>query len=128
MQGDLCSYSKLDCVNKEIIKEGFLIRQNITGIHAIFNELVQENREILKSKDPVCKGVTTKPIANNNVISQYVLRALLRTFDHYMKIAAHIKAGIVYGSESKTSVKKQFLKHVTREIQTRIHNEIRGRK
>lgn len=27
---DLCSYSKLDCVNKEIIEEGFLIPQNIT--------------------------------------------------------------------------------------------------
>ena len=62
------------------------------------------------------EGVTTKPIANNDVISQQVLHALLRTFDHYMKIAVRIKAGIFDWSESKTSVNNQFSKHAKQEI------------
>ena len=123
---DHCSYSKLDCVNKEIIAEGFLIN----GILLIFMQyLTSWSKRTERYSNPKMIIQCTKESQQNQlqiVISQQVLHELFRTFDHYMKIAVHIKAGIFDWSESKTSVNNQFLKHVKQEIRTRIHNDIHG--
>ena len=45
-------------------------------------------------------------------------------FDHYMKIAVHLRAAVFVWSESPTSRSHQFLKKVKAEIQEKFKNEI----
>ena len=51
---------------------------------------------MLKRKEDynIRQGVTNKPIATNSVKSSQVLHALLRSFDHFMKTAVHVKAEV----------------------------------
>ena len=125
---DLCSYTKLQCVDREIIEEGFTISRDIDDIHSRFNMLVQDDGTILKKRNDydVREGMTTKPISTNQFISQQVLHSLLRNFDHFMKAAVHVKAGVIDWSESPSSINKQFLERAKTEIQERIKTDIHG--
>ena len=123
---DLCHSSKEECINLEKIKTGFDITRDINDLHNIFNELVQEDGNILKCKNDyaVRQGLTNKPIATNEVISVQVLHALLRTFDHFMKTSVHLRAGVFDWSESPSSLNKRFLTKAKQEIQEKIMAEI----
>ena len=66
------------------------------------------------------------PIATNAVVSQQVLHAILRTFDHWMKPIVHLKAGVLDWSESPTSVNNCFLQNTKQEIPGRIYSGIHG--
>ena len=68
---------------------------------------------MLKQTNDCCiwQGVTSKPIATNSVKSSQVLHALPRSFDHFMKIAVHVKSGVFDWSESPSSDSRQFTGH-----------------
>ena len=125
---DLCTYSKEDCLDQTLVVEGFTITRDIEDIQAIFEELVQDDGTVEKHKNDYAtrQGVTTEPIATNSVVSQQVLHALLRTFDHFMKTVVHLKAGVLDWSESPSSINKGFLKVAKEELQKRIHTEVHG--
>ena len=77
---------------------------------------------VYKRKDDYAEqtGPTTKPIPTNEVMSVQVLHALLRSFDHFMKIAVHLRACVLDWSESPSSINKQFLVKEKSEIQAHI--------
>ena len=122
----ICDLSKEDCMDTEQIEKGFQITRDIEGLHAIFSDLVQEDGSVLKMRNDydTRAGLTTKPIATNNVLSVQVLHALLQTFDHFMKIAVHLRAAVFDWSESPTSHHKQFLVNAKKDIQKKIQDEI----
>ena len=119
---DLCSYSKEECLQEDIVKEGFKITRSIQEINSIFEELANEDGDIVRGKNDyaVRKGVTKKPIATGEVISQQVLHALLRTFDHWMKTGVHLKAGVLDWSESPHSVNLKVLNKAKQDIQVTV--------
>lgn len=92
------------------------------GVNDIFVELVQDDGSIFKKKFDYFDraGVTEKPIATYEVYSVQVLHDLLRTFDHLMKLAVHLRAEFFDWSESPTSIKKRFFVNAKKEIQERI--------
>ena len=108
---DLCNFSKEQCLDPGQIEMGFEITRDIDSLQNVFNDLVQDDGSILKRRNDYDErgGQTTKPIPTNEVLSVQVLRALLRTFNHYMKTAVHLRAGVFDWSESPTSINKQFL-------------------
>ena len=125
---DLCTYSKEACLNQTLVEEGFTITRDIDNILAIFEELVQDDGTLEKHKNDYAtrQGVTTKPIATNSVVSQQVLHALLRTFDHFMKTVVHLKAGVLDWSESPSSINMVFLKRAKGQLRERIYADIHG--
>ena len=125
---DLCKYSKGECLDKNLVEEGFQITRDIEEINSIFEELVQDDGIVRKSKDDyaIQQGVTTKPIATRSVISQQVLHALLRCFDHYMKTGVHLKAVVYDWSESPSSINKGFLNKAKKDLQDRIYTDVHG--
>ena len=100
---DLCSLSKEQCQNINIISEGINIDRDIDSLHRIFEELVQEDGTILKrTKDyNIRKGVCNKSIATNQAFCIQVLHSLLRCFDSFMKAVVHVKAGVFDWSDAK---------------------------
>ena len=125
---DLCDLTKIQCLDKERIEAGFQISRNIDELHSIFNEVVQEDGKVVKVKNDydTRKGVTSKPIPTNDVKSVQVLHALLRSFDHFMKTVAHVKAGVFDWSESPSSYNNQFLKRAKAELQEKIQRKVHG--
>ena len=93
---DLCDHSRDDCHDPDIVQGGFSITRTVADLHSIFEEVADNNGVIIKQKDDYStqKGLTSKPIPNHEVISVQVLHALLRSFDHYMKIAVHLRAEV----------------------------------
>merc|ERR1712096_14367 len=86
---DLCDHSRADCHDPDVVRDGFEITRNVTDLHSLFEEVTDDDGVIIKHREDydTRKGLTTKPIPNHEVISVQVLHALLRTFDHFMKIA-----------------------------------------
>ena len=123
---DLCSYSREDCHDPEIVKQGFEITRSVSDLHNLFDTLSDEDGNILKRRNDyeTRQGLTTKPIPDHEVVSVQVLHALLRTFDHYMKIAVHLKAEVFEWTESETSRYHVFLKHAKKEIQKKLEDSI----
>ena len=111
---DLCSLSKEDCLSVEKIEAGFFIDRTVETLYNIFEDLEQDDGTVLRQQKDydVRGGVMAKPIPSkiHDVRSVQVLHALLRTFDHFMETAIHVKAGVFKCGESKTSVYNQFLK------------------
>ena len=66
-----------------------------------------------------------QPISTKEVISVQVLHALLRSFDHFMKIAFHLRAGVFYWSKPSTCFNRRFLVNAKEETQFHIE-EILG--
>ena len=87
------------------MEKGFEITRDIKEMTRIFNELEDENGEILKRKNDydIRAGQTSRPIATNDVKSAQILHAVMRCFDHFMKVSAHVM------SESKSSINNGFL-------------------
>ena len=100
---DLCSLSKNKCHNINIVSEGINIDRDIDSLHRIFEELVQEDGNILKRKKDynIRKGVCNKSIATNQAFCIQVLHSLLRCFDSFMKAVVHVKAGVFDWSDAK---------------------------
>ena len=48
---DLYKYSKGECLDKNLVEEGFQITRDIEEINSIFEELVQDDGTVRKSKD-----------------------------------------------------------------------------
>ena len=119
---DLCTSSKDQCMNVDVIAAGFYINREVETIQQIFDDLQHGDGTLLKHKNDydIRQGVTNKPIATNSVKSSEVLHALLRSFDHFMKTVVHVKAGVFDWSESPTSRNKQFLDNAKAEIKKKI--------
>ena len=118
---DLCSLSKEQSLDLNQIDAGFFIDRSIESVLNIFEDLVQDDGTVLKQRNDYDRrsGVTTKPIPSksHDVKSTQVLHALLRTFDHYMKCAVHVKAAVFTWTETTGSYNSQFLKNAKFEIQ-----------
>lgn len=127
---DLCCFSKEQCLDRNVVAHGFNITRDIDDIMTIFNELVNENGTIITARNDyeTRGGLTTKPITTNQVLSEQVLHALLRNFDHWMKTVVHVKAGVFDWSESPTSWNQPFLNRAKKDIQDTIYNNIHGTK
>ena len=119
---DLCTYSKQQCCNESLVEEGFKIDRDISTMQQIFLDLVQDNGDLKRKPNdyPERAGQTAQPIADYNVRSVQVLHALLRSFDHLMKVVIHLKAGVMYWTESKTDPSHQFLEMEKRRLQAKI--------
>lgn len=93
-------------------------------MHQIFSDLEMEDGTIFKKEGDYStrKGQTTKPIATNTIRSVQVLHAILRCFDHFMKVAVHAIAGILAWTESKTSIYYQFLVKTKLQLQDKIED------
>ena len=113
---DLCTYSKPQCCNEYLVVEGFKIDREIS---LIFLDLVELDGEVKKRANyyEARAGQTAQPIADYDVFSVQVLHAVLRSFDHLMKIIVNINAGVLYWTESKTDPSHQFLENEIRRIQ-----------
>lgn len=48
---DLCSFSKEQCLDPTLVRQGFQITCSIVNIQIIFEELVQEDGEVKKTKN-----------------------------------------------------------------------------
>jgi hypothetical protein len=119
---DLCDLSKERCEDICTIEQGFVINRDIETMEQIFLDLVQEDGSLTqKSKDyDVRHGQTASPIAGSNVRSVQVLHALLRGFDHFMKVVVHLSAGVYAWTESKTASTTHFLEIEKKNIQELI--------
>ena len=119
---DLCSYSRDACHSLDIIQNGFQIDRDVETLHSIFQDLVQNDGSILKASGDYSTraGLTTKPIPTDDCMSVQVLHALLRGFDHFMKINVHLAAGVYDWSETPTSRSKEFLQKYKQIIQNKL--------
>ena len=72
---DLCHVAKHDGGRREIGEQAFAITRDIAQIHAIFDELSNENGEIRTTTNDyaIRQGVTTRPITTNPVRSVQVI-------------------------------------------------------
>ena len=122
---DLCSFSKEECINRDQITQGFNITRDINDIINYFNDNVDEDGNVITAKGDYKQrgGVTTGPIATNQVISTQILHSMLRTFDHFMKVVVHIKAGVFSWSKSN-STDKLFLQTAKKQLQDVIKEKI----
>lgn len=119
---DLCSYSRDACHSLDIIQNGFQIDRDVKTLHSIFQDLVQDDGSILKATGDYTTraGLTTKPIPTDDCMSVQVLHALLRGFDHFMKLNVHLLACVDDWSETPTSLNKPFLHQAKNQIQTKL--------
>ncbi|KAG1662191.1 hypothetical protein GQR58_021057 [Nymphon striatum] len=64
---DLCTLSKEQCFDRDRIEGGFVINRNVETLHAIFDELCQDDGSIAKHRYDYEErgGQTHKPIATN---------------------------------------------------------------
>ena len=124
---DLCNHSRADCHDPDVVRDGFEITRNVADLKSLFAEVTDDDDVIIKHRDDYAtrKGLTTKPIPNHEVTSVQVLHAMLRTFDHYMKIAVHLRAEVFEWTESDSSHYHRFLVAAKQEIQTKL-NDILG--
>ena len=125
---DLCCYSKGECLDRNLVEQGFTITRNIEDLLSICNELAGVVGNIVTAKNdyPTRAGLTTKPIVTNEVVSGQVLHSLLRNFDHWTKTVVRVRAGVQDWSESKTSWNHQFIIKAKKELQDIIHKNIHG--
>ena len=119
---DLCDHSRADCHDPEVVRAGFEITRTVEDLYSLFEKVANDDGVVVKHRNDydTRKGLTNKPIPNHEVISVQVLYALLRTFDHYMKIAVHLKAEVFEWTESDTSRYHQFLVAAKKEIQQKL--------
>ena len=92
----LCTFSKDQCAVPEFVRTGFEITREVTDLHTIFNDLADEDGNVVKKRNDydIRQGLTNKPIPTNPVYSLQVLHSLLRGFDHFMKLAVHLRAEV----------------------------------
>ena len=121
---DLCDNSKDSCHNPAVVKEGFEITRTVSSLHDLFGELGEEDGSVTRRPEDYdsCRGLTNEPIPNHEVISVPVLHALLRCFDHWMKIAVRLRARVYEWSEAETSHYLRFLKKAKQEIQSKLED------
>ena len=91
----------------------------------IFEALVQEDGTIKKSAQDynIRQGQTTKPIVEHQAPSVQVLHAVLRCFDHFMKVVVHMSAGVHIWTETKLSRSTPFLEAEKKKVQEAILKE-----
>lgn len=108
---DLCHFSKNQCTDKELILVGFRITRNINEVQNFFadkDNLDEDGQVIKKAGDYWWRiGITQRPITEQSIHSTPVLHTLLRTFDHFMEVVVHTKAGVFKWSAS--SRETQFI-------------------
>ena len=88
--------------------------RTVNNVQDLFEEIGQEDGSVAKSRIDygTRKGLTHKPIPNHEVISVQVLHALLRTFDHVMKIAVRLRVEVFEWTESEGSHNHQSQRKV----------------
>ena len=93
---DLCTYSKEECLDTELIESGMTINRTVESCNDIFEKLQDDEGYIFKERGdyPERQGITSKPILKEEILSVQVLHSLLRCFDHFMKILTYVKAGV----------------------------------
>ena len=125
----LCTNSKDQCMDKELIKSGFAIDRTLEDTLQICeNQLhLEENR---KTGDyDTRKGVTQEPITSENINNMHPLHNLLRCFGWIFKICYHATAGHLKWSEAKLDVSNRvaqalaFLKQAKEQIQAKVKEE-----
>ena len=119
---DLCDTSRQLARDPNRVEQGFEINRTIEDLHRLFEDLVQDDGSVYKRPRDYDQraGLVSKPIPTNETKSVQVLHALLRSFDHFMKVAVHLRAAVFDWSESPTSINQQFLKNAKSDIQSYI--------
>ena len=120
---DLCTNTKKECQNINVVKQGFEIEKTVAQLHGIFSSL-EIDGEIMKSANDyqVRQGQCHKPIAEHEVQSTQVLHGLLRTFDHFMNALLRCYAGIDTWGVPNASWQKLILEKHKRLMQDIIEN------
>ena len=92
---DLCTRTKKECQDIDIVKSGFEINKTVEQMHGIFESL-EIDGEIVKSAGDYAtrQGQCYKPIAGHKVKSNQVLHGLFRSFDHFMAALVRCYAGV----------------------------------
>ena len=125
----LCTNSKDQCMDKELIKSGFAIDRALEDTLEICeNELhLEQNRK--KGDYDTRKGVTQEPITTEDINNMHPLHNLLRCFGWIFKICYHATAGHLKWSEAKLDVSNRvaqalaFLKQGKEQIQASVKEE-----
>ena len=93
---DVCTHSKEDCLDVELIKAGIPINRTVQSCNEVFERLQDDDGCIFRQKGDYSErqGQTSKPILKEEILSVQVLHSLLRCFDHFMKIVTYVKAGV----------------------------------
>ena len=125
----LCTNSKDQCMDKELIKSGFAIDRALEDTLEICeNELhLEQNRK--KGDYDTRKGVTEEPITTEDINNMHPLHNLLRCFGWIFKICYHATAGHLKWSEAKLDVSNRvaqalaFLKQGKEQIQASVKEE-----
>ena len=122
---DLCDFSKEQCLQKDIVQNGFEITRDIETLNSIFEKLVSEDGVLKRTPGDydTRSGMTNQPITEHDVFSFQVLHGLLRTFDHFMKTVVHVTAGVLQWSVPQHSVYNQFLSDNKHVLQDKIETE-----
>lgn len=122
---DLCSVSRSGCHCIAVVESGFLITRDINSMHAIFDDLYDPDVDTIKKMPNVYDvqaGQTHKPIPEVEVRPVQVLHALLRCFEHWIKVIYHLIAGIKRWTESKYDKGYQFIELAKHQLQHKIQS------
>ena len=118
---DVCTHSKEDCLDVELIKAGIPINRTVQSCNDIFERLQDDDGCIFRQKGDYSErqGQTSKPILKEEILSVQVLHSLLRCFDHFMKIVTYVKAG-VYNWAAFNRHDKEYIKVAKLNLQDKI--------
>lgn len=125
----LCTNSKEQCKDKDLIKSGFKIDRTLEDTLQICEKELHLDRNRKVGDYAVRKGVTQDPITTEDINNLHPLHNLLRCFGWIFKICYHATAGHLSWSEAKLDVSNRvarallFLKQAKDEIQARVKEE-----
>ena len=125
----LCTNSKEQCSNADLIKSGFIIDRSLEDTLEICEKDLHLENNRKKGDYEVRKGVTQQHITTEDVNNMHPLHNLLRCFGWVFKICYHATAAHLSWSEAKLDVSNrvaqalQFLKQAKEEIQKRVKEE-----
>ena len=87
----LCTSTKDQLNDIELIQQGFPINRSIDSANQIFDEMNEEEFLSLPSKERF--GITHKPTSDVNILSASPLHGYLRVFGWFMQLVYHLQAG-----------------------------------
>ena len=125
----LCTNSKEQCMDNELIKSGFIIDRSLEDTLQICEKELQLEKNRKTGDYATRKGVTQVPITTENINTIHPLHNLLRCFGWLFKICYHATAGHLSWSEAKLDVSNRvaqalaFLKQAKENIQARVKEE-----
>ena len=122
----LCTFTKEECRDPDLITTGFTINRTLEQTLSICNKdlHLQEQRRV--GDYDVRKGVTQEPITTEDMNTLHPLHNLLRCFGWLFKICYHATAGHFSWSEAKLDVSNrvahalEFLKIAKESIQEKV--------